>query len=219
MIRLLALKHRNLWKERVFIRTALSSFALFGVSLIINAEAIQYAIQHAGPPTTDIILSNIPVINTDIIFTGGAIVFMAFVFFLILSEPKTLPYTLKSVGLFIIIRAAFVIMTHYGPYADQIHARLDIVSSISSGSDLFFSGHTGLPFLLALLYWQKKLLRVFFLFSSVVAAIAVLLGHFHYTIDVFSAFFITYSISKITERFFPNDWKLFLYGLDHTNIL
>jgi hypothetical protein len=39
--------------------------------------------------------------------------------------------------------------------------------------------------------------------------IVVLLGHLHYSIDVLSAFFITYSIYHICELFFKTDKKIF----------
>ena len=63
---------------------------------------------------------------------------------------------------------------------------------------------------MALLFWPNKLLRYFFLACSVFFAIAVLLGHVHYTIDVASAFFITYGVYKIACYLFPRDYALFL---------
>ena len=54
------------------------------------------------------------------------------------------------------------------------------------GADLFFSGHTGMPFLLALIFWDWRRVRYMFLFISVACAIIVLAG-LHYSIDVCSA--------------------------------
>ncbi|MCL5009147.1 MAG: hypothetical protein M1400_02270, partial [Patescibacteria group bacterium] len=54
-----------------------------------------------------------------------------------------------------------------------------------------------------------RLLRYVFLAASVVFGAAVLLGHLHYSIDVFSAFFITYGIYRIAVKIFPADSKLF----------
>jgi len=39
--------------------------------------------------------------------------------------------------------------------------------------------------------------------------VVVLLGHIHYSIDVFSAFFITYSIFHMAKYLFKNEFKLF----------
>jgi uncharacterized membrane protein YccC len=63
---------------------------------------------------------------------------------------------------------------------------------------------------MAMVLWNKPLVRIFCLASSIFFGIIVLLGHLHYSIDVASAFFITYSIYHIAERFFPADQKLFL---------
>jgi len=39
--------------------------------------------------------------------------------------------------------------------------------------------------------------------------VAVLLGHIHYSIDVFSALFITYGIFVIAKKVFARDYLLF----------
>ena len=81
-----------------------------------------------------------------------------------------------------------------------------------AGGDYFFSGHTGLPFLLTLLFWDNVFLRVLFFVSSIFFGVVVLLGHLHYSIDVLSAFFITYTIYHLSEAFFPKDKKMFNDG-------
>jgi hypothetical protein len=55
-----------------------------------------------------------------------------------------------------------------------------LVNKFSFGGDLFFSGHTGLPFLMALLFWENLRLRVLFIASSVFFGIIVLMGHILY---------------------------------------
>jgi membrane-associated phospholipid phosphatase len=64
------------------------------------------------------------------------------------------------------------------------------------------------PFLLGLIYWDNKILRLIFIATSVVFGTTVLLGHTHYSIDVFAAFFITYSIFHIALYLFKKDWEL-----------
>jgi membrane-associated phospholipid phosphatase len=105
-------------------------------------------------------------------------------------------------------------LTHISPF--PTHAMIEsaffnkeVFAGIFTGNDLFFSGHTGIPFLLALIFWKNKTLRIIFLGFSVLFAIVVLLGHLHYSIDVLSAYFITYSIFHICRVFFKKDWKLF----------
>jgi hypothetical protein len=81
------------------------------------------------------------------------------------------------------------------------------------GADSFFSGHTGMPFLGALVFWDDKLVRWVYILASIFFAIVVLLGHLHYSIDVFSAFFITYSIYRIADISFNKDKEVFERGI------
>jgi hypothetical protein len=118
---------------------------------------------------------------------------------------------LYSLALFFLIRSAFTTLTHIGPFhipapsADWGTLAKDFLFS----SDLFFSGHTGVPFLMALIYGRNVLLRPVFLAWSAYMAVVVLLGHYHYSIDVASAYFITYTIFCLCERFFPQSRRLF----------
>jgi hypothetical protein len=203
-------KHKILWSNKLFACSAIIAILFFIGSLFANYAAVKYAIREVGNGTTDILLDNLPLVNTDIIFSEGALVFVLLIVFLLIKEPKIIPFVLKSIALFICIRSLFVIMTHLGPFPYRIVTDFDNLRYVStSGADLFFSGHTGLPFLMAFLFWKNRNLRLFFLFSSFAAAAAVLLGHLHYTIDVFSAFFISYGIYRIALRIFPKDYQFF----------
>src|SRR3989344_1964466 len=202
-------KHQALWLDKAFVVSVAVGIFLFDTSFVVNYNAIKYATNQAGDSSADILLDNLPVVNTDVIFSEGALLFIVFVTCLCFLQPKIIPFILKSVALFILIRSGFVIMTHLGPIPERIVTDLDNFRYITSGADLFFSGHTGLPFLMALLFWENKHLRWIFLFCSIVAAIAVILGHLHYTIDVFSAFFIAYGICHLAKKFFRKDLKYF----------
>jgi len=213
LLKVLIAKHKLLWSDKSFVVLAAAGFLFIVGSLFVNYGAIIYSAKEAGNSTTDILLDNIPVINTDIVFSEGALVFALFAVFLLVIKPKTIPFILKSVALFFCIRSIFLVMTHIGPYPDHIITDINNFKYLSSGADLFFSGHTGLPFLLALLFWENKYLRTTFLICSVVAAVAAIFGHLHYTIDVFSAYFVTYGIYHIARRLFIRDYSFFKYGL------
>ncbi|UVK57536.1 sphingomyelin synthase family protein (plasmid) [Mesorhizobium sp. AR02] len=83
------------------------------------------------------------------------------------------------------------------------------MQSFTFGGDLFFSGHTGAPFLLALMFWKDSRLRFAFLAAAVLFGAAVLLGHLHYSIDVFAAFFISYGVHDLARFLFRRDWEFF----------
>jgi membrane-associated phospholipid phosphatase len=130
-------------------------------------------------------------------------------------RPNYLPFAFKSVAVFILIRSVFISLTHIGPFPTHViisstFFNREAFNGIFTGNDLFFSGHTGLPFLLALMIWNvDKKFRYVFLGFSVLFAVVVLLGHLHYSIDVLSAFFITYSIFQICKAWFKKDWEMF----------
>lgn len=183
-------------------------------SLAFNYAAGDYANEKASNGVTDIILDNIPVFNVDIIFIYGAILFGLFLVALMIKEPKQIPFIIKSVAFFIFIRAIFISLTHIGPIIGAPPFASNIVlRNLMFGADYFFSGHTGLPFLMALSYWSNKFLRVIFIAASLIFGVSALLGHYHYSIDVFAAFFITYAIFHIAKMLFKNDFKLFSHNL------
>ena len=205
-----------------FILALASSLALFAGSLVVNYHAALYAQERVSSSVTDIILSNFPTMNVNIYFVYGPIIFWAVIAAFCIHDPRKVPFILKSVALFIVTRSLFITLTHIGPFPDQFPIDtfgtgvLHTIYSISNffflrtGNDLFFSGHTGLPFLMCLVFWEHRPMRIFSLISALFFGIIVLLGHFHYSIDVLSAFFITYTIFHISERFFPKDQKMFI---------
>jgi hypothetical protein len=201
--------YKDHFTDKSFVWSVVLSLFLLVISLIIEFYAGTYATEVASSPVKDLILSNIPVFDVDAIFIYGPLVLWLFVAGLLLYEPKKIPFVLKSIALFVVIRSVFITLTHIGPYPDQIVIAGKYISKFSFGGDLFFSAHTGLPFLMALVFWQNKFLRTIFIATAVFFGITVLLGHLHYSIDVLSAFFITYSIFRLAEIFFKKDKEFF----------
>ncbi len=183
------------------------------VSLVVNYYAGIYASEKASSSVTDIVLSNIPVYDVDGIFVYGAIAMWVFVTLLAFSRPRHIPFTFKAVSLFVLIRSVFISLTHIGPFPNEITLSSNAIHYLTNGGDLFFSAHTGLPFLLAMIFWEFKYLRHFFLICSVLFGVVVLMGHLHYSIDVLSAFFITYAIYHLARFFIPEVLRLFRNGL------
>jgi PAP2 superfamily C-terminal len=202
-------KHRKVWPDLNYTFNILISIFLFVISLVANYEAMKYSALSVGNATTDILLQNIPLVDTHVIFNEGALVFVLFVVLIFIFEPISIPFSVKTISLFIFVRSLFVSMTHLAPYADHINIDSVATKYFTTGSDLFFSGHTGLPFLLALIFWKKRYLRFIFISASIIGGASVLLGHLHYTIDVFSAYFITYGVFQIAIVFFKKDFKMF----------
>ncbi|MCK9345001.1 MAG: sphingomyelin synthase family protein [Candidatus Pacebacteria bacterium] len=197
--------------DPVFRFSTLIAVIALPISVIVNYYAGMYATQRASNSVTDIILSNIPVFDVDGIFIYGSFLLIVFILSLLILQPKYIPFTLHSLTLFILTRALFISLTHIGPFPSQTALDLGAVSSkFIFGGDLFFSGHTGIPFLMALVFWRERVLRYVFIIWSIVFGITVLMGHLHYSIDVLSAFFITYVIFHVSEKIFKKERRLSL---------
>ncbi|MFH1077713.1 MAG: phosphatase PAP2-related protein [Patescibacteria group bacterium] len=200
-------RHADLWRRKDYFLSVLLGFAILAGSLIVNWFAGMYASAIASNAVTDIVLDNVPVMNVDLLFIEGFAVFVCFLTAILLLQPKHLPFVLKSIGLFVLIRSFSMSLTHIGPFPQQ--AQLDpgrITSLVNFTGDLFFSGHTGLPFLMCLVFWRDRWLRYTFLGFSILFAATVLLGHLHYSIDVFAAYFVTATIFHLATRFFRKDF-------------
>ncbi len=205
-------RYRESWFDR-WVRFSIPlAILLFLISVfVVQPLAIDYASDVATNPVGDIILSNIPVFNVGLFFVYGMFLLVAFITVLCLHHPKRIPFILHSLTLFVLIRSVFVSMTHVGNFTTEaVNTFGPAITRVFFGADHFFSGHAGAPFLMALIFWHKPLLRYIFLAWSAFFSVVVLLGHLHYTIDVFSAFFITYGIYHIALWLFPYERALLL---------
>jgi len=200
--------HKIVWKSKDFLNSAILGIVLLLVSFVVNYYAGIYATSSQSNAVSDLLLDHLPVYNVDIIFFEGFFFLWILVILILIYRPKSIPFTIKAVALFILIRSVFITLTHLKIYPET--AYLDPNDAFQNiftfGGDLFFSAHAGLPFLLGLIFWKDRWLRLFLLIASAFFAVTVLLGHLHYSIDVFAAYFITYSIYKIGERFFAKDF-------------
>ena len=206
------IERHKIWRNPQFVFSVVQGGALVITSLVINYFALSYASDSASAPVTDIILSNLRVYDVDVPIIAFSIILIVFAIMQGIHHPKKIPFGLKALALFIVIRSIFISLTHLGAFDPHLVIpanRLATVLGLGSADDLFFSGHTGLPFLAALIFWDNKLSRYIFLAGSLTLATFMLLGHLHYSIDVFAAFFITYSIFHIAQILFAKDWKIF----------
>ena len=203
-------RYKKYFTDKQYLESFFTGAIALFVSLVVNFYAGTYATERASNSVADIVLSNTRV------YDWGPVVLVFFVLFLCLFRPQKVPFILKSVALFVLVRSVFISITHIGPFPDQlvIQTGAGIAKDFTFGADLFFSAHTGLPFLLALIFYKEKILRYMFMLTAVVFGVVVLLAHRHYSIDVLSAFFITYSIYNIAIRFFKKEFDIFNESVD-----
>ena len=206
----LARRYKDHFAHKDYRIASAGALLLFLASVFASLLAGHFAAEYASNPVADLILSNTPVVNVGGLFVVGTFFLVAFIGAIAFAHPRRIPFILMSLALFFFIRAGFVLLTHIGPFPERASTDFGLtIKKYFFGDDLFFSGHTGAPFLMALIFWQQWRLRYIFLAWSIFFAVVVLLGHLHYSIDVISAFFITYTVFCMAEWLFPEYRALF----------
>jgi membrane-associated phospholipid phosphatase len=197
-------------KERV--RSLLVGLVLLSLAIVFQFYASAYSERVSSNFVHDILLDNLPIVNLNIIIVEGALTAIVGSIVLLFMKPRYLIFTLKAVAIFIATRAVFVSATHLGIYPGQVNPDTGFFDRIYTGLGLeagfFFSGHTGLTLLMALIFWDEKFWRYVYLIAAAIFGISVLFAHVHYTIDVLAAPYMTYAIFKMSQYFFAEDYAL-----------
>lgn len=177
-----------------------------------NVYELMYSMRPTSTYVGDLLLDNLPVVNLNLIIIDGALISIVLGVAYVLLQPRYVLFSLKALALLIVTRALFVSLTHVGIYPGTIHPGYGffdgIYTYLNFQTGFFFSGHTALPVLMALVFWDKYSTRVAFLALAGVFGIAVLLAHIHYSIDVLAAPFMAYGIFEISRYLFPRDYDL-----------
>ncbi len=192
------------WKEYFIVRTLLFeliiTLILISTVLIYFSHFINTIEARNGVQLNDPILKLFnPVDLSDFIF---GIIYLSIVIGIIslLNEPAKLIFALQVYAVMVIIRIATLYLVSLNAPENMIPLVDPIVQNIGTGQlltkDLFFSGHTATMFLLFLVINNKKL-KVIFLSCFLIIAVALLIQHVHYTIDVVAAPFFTYVAYRI----------------------
>lgn len=194
----------SLWKSPSFIIDVIFSLCIFNFALLINYYAVRIATDNASSAINDIILKLVTKQDTSFIHGELSQWLKWMAFSIMILRPKFLNFALKALALTIITRAIFVNLTNLGipPESVPIH------SFYTYGGDLFFSGHVALPFMLALVFWEVPFIRWLFIIKSILLGSEALIGHYHYSIDVFAAPFIVYGLYTIAKKLFKEDFEM-----------
>lgn len=196
--------YKEVFTHRKTLQDMLIGVFLFIFGMSVSYFAYEYIATTNGPVAKDLFLDNLPTLYVaswfffSIFFMGAVAVILS------ILNPRRAPFILICTGLFFAIRAFFLILTHLAP------PNIEYYMGMSTGSDLFFSGHVGYAFLLALMFWRNRLYKILFIALSIMMAALVLLGHLHYSIDVFSAYFIVYVIFVIAKKVFKGEYEMLL---------
>jgi len=223
-----------LFKDGAFLTSFVVGWIFLIFALSVNVVASQYVDAREVLSVGDILLDNIPTYNLHWLNTWGAYIIMVVILiYPIFFKQDKLPFALFTFSFAILIRAGFILLTDIGPPEGFFYESVDKFKDHLTGvhryiasfslftNDLFFSGHVTWPFLAFLIYRDTKFFRWLMLCMSFLMAITVLLMHTHYSVDVFAAYFIVYSVYRLSfilfnklnirfqRRINLNGWKAF----------
>jgi hypothetical protein len=206
--------HRHFWNQERK-QSLMEGIFILCVAIVTQIVAGQYSSAKAAdaPAVRDFFLDRMPVLHVDFIIVIVAILFWVFSSLLLSFAPRRLLFDIKAIALFIILRAFFMNLTHLGLYPGAASPGADnfgwsFYDRVTFQGNLFFSGHVGFPFLMALIFWDRAPWRRFFIIASIIFGAAVLFAHVHYSIDVFAAPFMSYGVFAIVAKLFPKDYAL-----------
>jgi len=190
------------WKRELFHYKYLIALSLVavGIAALIDYSCGKYVSTAKVAHVSDLILDHFGPIDMTILFVYGylTLVFTLMLYPLVL-HIGTLHIVISQFSLLVVLRSLFIIFTHLQPPPDVISVHFPgIFQNLSFQNDMFFSGHTAIPFLGFLLF-RKSGIRYFFLVGSIFMGVAVLAMHLHYSIDVFAAFFITWTSYRMGD--------------------
>lgn len=179
------------------------SILFLSMALVFNYVASTYVDRAGEVSAPDLILDLIPAMNLSMIYVYGYIfVILLLLIYPLVRDPKDFHKVVSQFSLLILLRSFFITLTHLKAPAEAI--AIDIpyfLSFLSFSNDLFFSGHTAVPFLGFLIFQKRRISRLF-LAMTVILASTVLVMHVHYSIDVFAALFITLGSYTFGNWFF-----------------
>ncbi|MBP7057565.1 hypothetical protein KBB08_03700 [Candidatus Gracilibacteria bacterium] len=189
--------------------TALSAIFLV-IAIALNYRAGTYAFNNMSNGVSDLFLDYLPLVDVSVLFIDGAVVMALLILLLGFLYPQRLPSILHNIALLYSFRAIALTLTHLGPplsVAPPVVLGDTITDRFVGGADYFFSGHTALPFIIALIFWDKPWVRTLFLLLTVTFGFSALLGHLHYSIDVFVAPFMSYCAFAICRHYWPISYR------------
>ncbi|MBI4424710.1 MAG: hypothetical protein HY554_13335 [Elusimicrobia bacterium] len=181
---------------------------LFLLSYFYYNQVGWYADQRHLPASSDWLLRRLPEANLLPILSWGWLALHLYAAAVaILYYPRQLPFMLFTLALFMFVRTTYMALSPIGaPHGMLDMSKLDYIFSRAMGvitfnNEFVMSGHASFPFLFYLFFdtvWQKRV----FLAGSLVMAASVLVTRNHYTVDVLSAYFISYSVYCLSRKLY-----------------
>ncbi len=175
------------------------------VCIVIGLTADYYCGSYVtvtpGAKVPDLLLDKIPPIDLSFLFVYGYMVLLMIMFlYPTFFRVRMLHIVAIQFSVLLTLRSAFMIFTHLETPAGSVAVSFPwFFENLYFENDMFFSGHTAMPFL-GFYVFRHSRLRYVFLVGAIMMGIVVLAMHLHYSIDVFAAFFMTYCSYRMGQR-------------------
>ncbi len=171
------------------------TLVLLGLILIGLANFLNFVETRNGVVLNDPLLNLFEPIEVTWLTFGLIYISLVVAIIAFIKNPELLVTAFQSYIVMTLLRITAMYLLPLNPPQKMIPLGDPFVEYFGTGQlltkDLFFSGHTATLFLLYLLV-NSKSLKIFFLVSTIIVGISVLVQHVHYTIDVFAAPFFAY---------------------------
>jgi hypothetical protein len=188
------------WGLRSWVAALTECWPLIAWSLVLLAPAmvLDYysgvyvtATKSVGVP--DLILDRFQAVDLSVLFIYGYMALIVGLFcYPLLFRPRLLHVLIVQFSILLALRSVFMIFTHLQTPPGSIPVGFPwFFGNLYFENDMFFSGHTAIPFL-GFYVFRRSAIRYAFLLGSITMATVVLAMHIHYSIDVLAAFFMTY---------------------------
>ena len=172
------------------------------IILIVFSNFLDYIEKRNGVSLPDPVLNLFNPIDLTWLIFGLIYSSIIIAIFDLAKEPDKLLLAIQSYSLLVVFRLIVMYVTPLNAPVKILSLNDPIVQFFGSGQvltrDLYFSGHTATLFLL-FLFMKKRILKLFFLCSTLVIGISVILQHVHYTVDVLTAPFFSYAAYRIVS--------------------
>jgi hypothetical protein len=141
--------YRTLFANHAYKRSLSQGAAFLAASLIAIVAAVSFATTNASNYVADLVLRNVGPYNMRFGFVYATFLLFAVTIALLAWRPNRLPFALKAIALFLVVRAVFVSLTHIAPSPIDPQKPAPFLNAMFYGSDQFFYAVPGRAVLLA----------------------------------------------------------------------
>jgi hypothetical protein len=190
----------NFLRNRYFRNELIISVIVLALTLTNLAKFLNYVELRNGIMLPDPLLKLFNSVNLT--WLTFILIYLSIIIILssLSTKPKKLIFAVQCYTVLIIIRIFMMYLVPLNPPEGMISLNDPFVQFFGTGKlltkDLFFSGHTATIFLFYLVS-DKRLYKAFFLTATILVSTSVLLQHVHYSIDVASAPFFSYTSYRL----------------------